>query len=240
MKCFLLIFILLVVFIPSVSNVYAQGKVSGHAKITFIMEEGDQAITYIGKLTKGDYMRLREALKPPPPGTANEVNVDDEKSRWSGYVDQISNAGEKQKNKKKLNEAAFNDLIGNYEVKDKKALNKVKDKKQKATTMKSSAKDDTGNYLKYITNHSIKKTPQLSKYFKISSGRRLRNGQTITKPAGGTALIITYKIREGETINTYVNIVEAYLNPDSKYNLKYHGAGTKRKYYLEYVSNSFN
>jgi hypothetical protein len=235
MKRFLLIILVLTLLNPCGTLVSAQEKVSGKVKITFISNNGDNGKTYIGKLRKGNYMSLKEALSPASPHASNEVNVNDEKNSMNGYADQVAIVGERQ-NKNKLKEAARNDLIGNYEAKDKKALKAVQDKKKKANALKSSGKDDAGNYKKYIEGDGSQKRSQLSRYYKIATGRRLRDGNAFKKPAGGVALIILYKIREGNTISTYVNTVEGYLKPGSRYNLKYHGTGAKRQYYLEYAS----
>jgi len=227
--------ILFLIFLQCLSVFYSSAQESGNAKITFVLKEGDNAKTYIGRLTKGDINSLRGELQRYNSGGTNEVDVDDKKRSEEGYVDRIVIGG-KTKNKKKLNKAAHDDLFGNYEVTDQKSLKEVKEKKQKVAAKKALAKDNSGNYKKYISARNRKQTPQLSKYFKISNGRMLRDGRTIKKPAGSVALIVTYKIREGRTINTYVNVVDEFLKSGSSYNLKYHGIGSKRKYYLEYVS----
>jgi hypothetical protein len=211
------------------------GKDLNSARITFIAKDDDTAQTYIGKLKKGDITNLKYELQRYNSGTANTLDVDDEKNAMKGYVERIAVVGEKKKNKKRLNEATRNDLIGNYEVKDEEALKEVKEKKQKAAEKKASTKDDSGNYLKYQNQRKRGNTPQLSKYFSISE-KKIRNGYTFTKPFGSVAFIVTYKIREGKNINTYINVVEGYLKPGSDYYLRYHGNGSKRLYYLEYVS----
>jgi hypothetical protein len=232
--------ILLCIALTSAGNVaHAQNKESGHAKIIFTAKANDSAKTYIGKLRKGDLNNLKYELQRYHSGTSNNIDADDEKGSTSGYVERITVVGENGKRKKKRDETIRNGLIGNYEVKDEKTLKEVKEKKKKAASEKVLTKNDVGNYKKYTAARTQRNTPQLSKYFSIST-RRIRNGQTLRKPAGPVALIITYKIREGKNINTYVNVVEEYLKPGSAYNLKYHGSDTKRKYYLEYELNTKN
>jgi hypothetical protein len=47
-------------------------------------------------------------------------------------------------------------------------------------------------------------------------------------------MFIKYKIRDGRTVRTYIDVVEAHLKPDALYELKYHGTGAGRQYFLEY------
>jgi hypothetical protein len=235
MRYLKLIFVTIVAFYSFHYATFAQGKKSGLAKITFIAKEGDNAKTYVGKLKKGDISNLKYELQRFNSGSKNEVDADDSKGSVDGYVNRIAVVGQKNKNKKKLESAARKDLIGNFEVKDQEELTAVKEKKHKADSLRFLSKDETGNYLKYNSSLKRNNKSQLSKYYHVS-GRRIRNGQTITKHAGGVALIVTYKLREGRDINTYVNVVEEYLKPGSKYHLRYHGSGSKRLYYLEFVS----
>jgi len=215
--------------------VFALKSESDKAKIIFISKEGDNAKTYISKFKKGDLNSLKYELQRYNSGVGNEIDVKTMQSSVDGYIERISVSGEKKKNKSKRNKEAHDDLLGNYEVTDEESLLEVKVKKLKKIEAQAANKDDTGNFKKYSEATTRKNTTELSKYYKISSGKRLRDGHSITKPAGGIALIITYKIREGKNINTFVNVVEEYLNPGSTYYLKYHGNGSKRKYYLEYV-----
>lgn len=237
MKPIQLILILLIAFSFCNLTVKAQVKASGHVRITFVDKEGDKAKTYIGKLKRGDTSNLRYELQRYNSGVSNSSSVDDTQGSLNGFVGQIAIVGEKKKSSKKRIKAAKTDLYGNYQVKNEKALKKVKEKKQKTSDGKASDKDDTGNFKKYSTSRNKKNPSQLSKSFKVT-GKRIKNGNTFKKPAGNVSFIVTYKIREGNKINTYVNLVEQYLNPGSKYNLKYHGTESKRKYYLEYEPTS--
>jgi hypothetical protein len=207
-----------------------QGHSSGFAKIRFIDYGEDHSKTYLGKLIKGDLGSLKYELQqnfanqPSSTGDQNKKNAD--KS-----VEQATSKSYRNNDKN-----AKKDLIGNYEVKDEKSLAKIKEKKTKEKEKRASDKGISGNNGKHTEEQKIHKpNSQLSKNYRIT-GRRILNGQTVRKPAGYVCLIVKYKVPEGNYVNTYVNIVEDYLKEGSKYNLKYHGNGSKRKYYLEYVS----
>jgi hypothetical protein len=216
--------------------VYAGKTGSSKARIIFISKEPDNAKTYISKLKKGDFAGLKYELQRYSSGSANEIDVNTEKGSLKGYVERITVIGEK--NNKRQDKIAQDDLIGNYEITDEEALLDVKVKKLKKIEEQESKKDETGNYKKYSEEKYRKNQNQLSEYYKISKGKRIRNGQSFTKPAGGVTLIITYKVNDGRNINTYVNVVEGYLKPNSTYNLRYHGSNSQRRYYLEYVSSN--
>lgn len=235
MKRFFLIYTAIMVFVLTSNNSFPQTKEQGTATITFISKENDQGRTYIGRLKKGNLSSLKNELQRYNTGVQNEVDVDNDKNSVSGYVDRII-VGEKGKSIKKRNKAAHDDLLGNYEIEDEESLLDVKVKKLKKVEEKATEKNDAGNYKKFNVSKNKKKSQGLSEYYKISTGKRLRNGKSLHKPAGGIAMIVTYKIKEGKYINTYVNIVEGYLKSNSSYNLKYHGSGSKRQYYLEFVS----
>jgi hypothetical protein len=237
MKQYILIFTVIISFTISNSYVHAQMKEAGFAKITFVSKEDDQAKSFISTLRKGNLSRLRYDLTQGNAGTTNEVDVDNTKGSLDGYVNQIV-VGRKKQSVKKRNKADHDNLLGNYDIKDQESLLDVKVKKLKEVETRASEKDDSGNYLKYNSYKNRKNDQGLSRYYKISRGRRLRNGTCIKKPAGNITLIITYKIREGRYMNTYVNMIDGYLSPNSRYNLKYHGTGSKRQYYLEFVSKS--
>jgi hypothetical protein len=232
----MLILFLLVNFSYIITGNNNQYHSSGISKIHFVDNNEDQSKTYLGKLIKGDIDNLKLELKnnfADPPASVSDRN----KTELDGYIDRIT--AEKQMKKwKKNGQKANNDLLGNYEVNDEKSLQKVKEKQLKQKEKRSSDKDISGNYKKYTESKSTRlPNSYLSKHYRII-GKRIHDGQTFKKRAGYVCLIIKYKIREGNYINTYVSVVEDYLKDGSKYNLKYHGNDSKRKYYLEYVSGS--
>lgn len=207
-----------------------QGHSSGFAKIRFVDNRDDHSKTYLGKLKKGDLSGLKYELQQNFANQPETVS-DKGKSESEGYVDRVTS-----KNYTKNDKNAKKDLIGNYEVKDEKSLAKIKERKTKEKEKRVSDKGISDNPGKQVEEQKIQKpNSYLSKNYRIT-GRRIRNGQTVRKPAGYVCLIVKYKVPEGNYVNTYVNIVEDYLKEGSSYNLKYHGSGSKRKYYLEYAS----
>jgi len=214
-----------------------QQHVSGFAKIKFVDNNAGHSKTYLGKLTKGNLGSLKSELQNDFADPV--VTVDDKsKSESEGYVDKVT--AQKLKKKWKGNkQKAKNDLLGNYEVKDEESLQKVKEKRLKEKEERASERNISKNTKYAEKKNERRPNSYISKHFRVK-GKRIRNGQTIRKQAGYTCLIVKYKIREGNYVNTYINIVEDYLKEGSKYNLKYHGNGSKRKYYFEFVSAPVN
>jgi hypothetical protein len=228
------ILLLFVLNIPSgVFGTKAGDKIAGYAKIKFVDNNYVHSKTYIGKLLKGDIQTLKYELLNSDAMSSDMVN-ENKSPEFKDSPDpySIKIAGKKWKNK---NTDAKNDLIGNFNVTDEESLQKVKEKKRIKDNQRISKNKKSENFFK---NQNVKDMPHpnsyLSKHYRIS-GCRIFNGQTFKKQAGYVCLIIEYKIREGNYLNTYINIVEDNLKADSNYNLKYHGVGSKRKYYLEYV-----
>jgi hypothetical protein len=210
-----------------------QNYSSGYAKIKFVDQKEVYSKTYLGKLTKGDIASLKYELQnnfADPQKSVSEKN----KTEQNGYVDRVTTTKFK-KSWKNNRKKAKNDLLGNYVVEDEKSLIEIKEKKLKEQEKRASKTKISEKSKKLIDTASQNKpNTSLSKHYSIT-GKRIYNGQTFKKRAGYVCLIIKYKIREGNFINTYVSLVEDFLKDGSNYNLKYHGEGTKRKYYLEYV-----
>jgi hypothetical protein len=234
MRNILFILLISVIFSNSTTGNNNQGQSSGFAKIKFIDNNAGHSKTYLCKLTKGDIESLKFELKNN--FTDPKVTGDDKsKSESDGYVDRVT-AQKFRKEWKGNKQKANNDLLGNYEVKDEKSLLKIKEKKEKQKEEKASNTVTSGNYKKYLESKNTKRPNNyLSKNYRIT-GRRIHDGRTFKKDAGFVTLIIKYQIREGNYVNTYINIVDDYLKEGSNYNLKYHGNGSNRKYYLEFVS----
>lgn len=225
--------LLLLSSILTISSFQAKGAAGGRVKITFIQNEGDQAKSFLGKLKKGDYANLKGMISPGSPKTTNDINVEDEKGSVSGFVDHITSDKNRNNNTSKLDKQAQKELFGNYSPKNQKELKRIKEQKLKQNKSKANSSEE--NYQSYKENQQPKPNSQLSKYFKIATAGRLRNGHSFRREPGRISLIIVYKIREGRNCNTYVTTLDGYLNPDSRYNLRYHGTGTRRQYYLEYT-----
>jgi len=208
---------------------------NGFAKIKFVDNNTDHSKTYLGKLVKGNLQSLKYELQSSfaePPATVTDKN----KTNSSQYVDRVTSVKTEHNAKKRVRKAK-NDLFGNYTIDDEKSLAKIKEKKELEEKEKESKADISQNSKgNYDEQNMHNPNSSLSKHYRISAGRRIHSGQSFRKRAGYVCLIIKYKIREGNQIRTYVNIVEDYLKEGSKYNLKYHGNGSKRKYYLEFVS----
>jgi hypothetical protein len=215
----------------SITN--AQQQANGLAKIRFIDNKDDHSKTYIGKLTKGKIENLKYEMQNNSAETPAKIN-DRNKAESEGYIKKVT-ADRFKKKWKNNRQKASDDLLGNYEVKDEKSLQEVKEKKLKERGKRASSKNiSTDNPKNIEPEYAVRPNNFLSKNFNIR-GKRIRNGQSLKKHAGYVCLIVKYKIREGSFVNTYVSIVEDYLKENSKYNLKYHGNGSKRKYYLEYA-----
>jgi hypothetical protein len=221
-----LVLILIDSFI-ALSNTKKQNQPRGYAKIRYIDNETVHSKTYLGKLTKGKIENLKYELNN---NLSEFSSKTDEKNRsepnGSMAFKTNTNLTKKRKN-------ATIDLLGNYEIKDEKSLKRVREKKMKVNE-KTSGRNIQPKNNKNIEETSNRPSKNISKKFRIG-GKRICNGQTFRKHAGTICLIVKYKIREGNYVNTYVSIVEDYLKEDSKYNLRYHGSGSKRKYYLEYA-----
>lgn len=231
------IIIIAILFLVSFKPIlFAQSTTQGHATIIFVDKEGERAKTYIGKLRKGDLQSLKYELqryKTAP--TITNTAPDPNKTR-NEIADNVISSPRiltpAQSNKK-----AHDDLFANYEVNDEKSLKKVKEKKIKdreKTKKLPKAKQKVVKIKEPPKQYRKKKKSELSDYFKISK-RRVIDGQKIAQPAGAGYIIVSWDVKEEGYIKTYVNVVEEYLKDGSKYYLKYHGTGSKRNYYLEFI-----
>jgi len=231
----ILLFLFLVNSFSGSISLFAQYQAKGFAKIRFIDNDKGSSKTYLGRLTKGDLESLKFELQHNF-GDPQAGGSDKSKTELEGYVGRVTSTSHK-KSWKKRNKDANDNLIGNYEVKDEKSLQQVKEKHYKEKEKKASKFDNSGSYKNYSdANNAPRPNSYMAKHYRIR-GKRIRDGKSFKKRAGNVSLIIKYKVREGKQINTYVNIVEDYLQEGSKYNLRYHGEGSKRKYYFEFVSN---
>ena len=228
-------FFVVTFFCGSAISVSAQYKAAGHAKIRFVDDEKGSSKTYLGRLTKGDMESLKFELQHSFGNTQTGKN-DKSKTELEGYVGRVTSKNHK-KSWKNRNKDAKDNLIGNYNVKDEKSLQQVKQKHYKEKEKRATKFGPSENYKSYSeATNAPRPNSYMSKHYKIR-GKRLRNGHSFRRKAGPVSLIIKYKIRENDKINTYINVVEDYLQDGSKYNLKYHGSGPNRKYYFEFVSN---
>jgi len=209
-------------------------KNPGWVRITFVAHDDDPAQTFIGKLKRGDMETLRWELNRYNGGVPAEEN--DPYSRESGErsVEHIVSSGPKKVNPEKRKEKARNDLFENYSIRDEESRKKIREKKQKADEQRFESSKNYQNDRELSDGQGRSTSTPLSKYYRVSK-HRIRNGQSFRKPAGDVSFIVTFRIREGRYVNTYMNLVRGYLNPGSEYLLKYHGTGSKRSYYLEYV-----
>ncbi|MBN1927890.1 MAG: hypothetical protein JW798_18805 [Prolixibacteraceae bacterium] len=211
----------------------AQKPTPTTATITFIAKEGDRAKTYIGQMKTGNIARLKfdlEQSRGLNNGTVNNYQTQDSRV---GYVNKVTSSTSR-KNLKNRKERAENDLIGHFSIKDTVDFEKIELKKQKALDKKYTTERNPGFFKKMFSPSNVKKDSYLSKNYKFTT-KRIRNGQTFKKKAGIVSFVISFKIIENGYLNTYVNVVNAELIPGSAYYLKYHGTGSNRNYYLEYV-----
>ena len=233
-RYFPIILLFCISLLSGATTVNAQNKPSGFAKIKFVDTNEDHAKTYLCRLAKGNIQDLKYELQNG--SVAPVVTMGGKsKSEQEEYVDGITDQKLTKRNKGNSKRAS-QDLLGNYEVKSEKSLKEVQEKKQsKLREERESEKNNPGNYNVFKEEKSVgRPNSYLSKNYRIR-GRRIQNGHTFKKRAGYVCFIIKYKIKEGKFVNTYVNIVEDYIKEGSKYDLKYHGNASNRKYYLEYV-----
>lgn len=213
----------------------AQYQAKGSAKIRFVDDDKGTSKTYIGRLTKGDMESLKFELQHSF-GNAQDAGTDKSKTELDGYVGRVT-SGSQIKSTKKRSKDARKGLFGNYEAKDEKSYQEIRKKHYEEKEKKASERNNSDSFKSYSeANNTSRPNSYLVKHYRIK-GKRLRDGHSFRRKAGPVSLIIKYKIRENDKINTYVTVVEDYLQDGSKYNLRYHGNGSKRKYYFEFVAN---
>lgn len=222
-------------FCGNTISVQAQYQAKGHVKIRFVDDEKGSSKTYIGRLTKGDMESLKFELQHSF-GNAPVAATDKSKTELDGYVGRVT-SGSHTKSMKKRSKDARNGLLGNYEAKDEKSYQQIRKNHYEEKEKKASEHNNSENFKSYSdANSAARPNSYMAKHYRIK-GKRLHNGHSFRRKAGPVSLIIKYKIRENDKINNYVTVVEDYLQDGSKYNLRYHGSGSKRKYYFEFVSN---
>ena len=213
----------------------AQYQAKGSAKIRFVDDDKGSSKTYIGRLTRGNMESLKFELQHSF-GNTQDAGTDKSKTELDGYVGRVT-SGSQTKSMKKRSKDARKGLFGNYEAKDEKSYQQIRKKHYEEKEKKASERNNSDSYKSYSdANNTLRPNSYLAKHYRIK-GKRLRDGHSFRRKAGPVSLIIKYKIRENDKINTYVTVVEDYLQDGSKYNLRYHGNGSKRKYYFEFVSN---
>jgi hypothetical protein len=213
--------------------VFANGNNSKHATIVFVDDSNDGSKTYISGLSKKELYKLRNELAYSGSynGEAKKASENDKEYRQD-YVNRVT-AGKYKKNRK---ENAKNDLFGYHKVNGEKSQKKIAQKKNEELGKKYLSNKEKQDKANQLNAKKLSRKRQPSAYKK--GARRIRNGQSIKKPSGNAGFMVRYTILDGDFVNTYATYFEEYLKAGSVYNLKYHGTGANRKYYLEFVSNS--
>ncbi|HPS11924.1 MAG TPA: hypothetical protein PLB87_01520 [Prolixibacteraceae bacterium] len=225
----IILFLLSALFFGMPNSVWAQSGEKGSAKIRFVDSREKYSRTYLGTLKKGDIQSLKYDLQNGYSEPVVRVGGPKSQTESEKYVEKIT-SGSAQKNGKERHKKANKDLVGSYEVESSKSLKKIKEQK-----LHDRSERDLIQSINQEESQKASRT--LSKHYRIK-GKRIRNGHSFRKSAGPVCLIIKYTVRDGNYLNSYVNVVEDYLKAGSTYNLKYHGSGSKRKYYLEFASSS--
>ena len=244
---FAILILLLIIPCPGNSQNKTGESNSKIARIKFVDKGDGHVKTYLGKLGKGDLYSLQDYLTNLDMNSVKSSGSLDNEVRSntevSGYVNQITSAPDKKKKKKSRNSYLLDDMNESNQIFDKKYYKKHygSDESKKESKLNKKQKEKRVNpqnesYKKYTED---KRKPvydgYLAKYYKIS-GRRLRNGHVLKFPEGNVTFIIKYKVYKDGMVKTFVNIVSGYVKAGSDYELKYYGAGEKRKYYIELSS----
>ncbi len=227
----ILIFTLSIIIL-NIGFIYANGDNSKHATIIFVDESNDGSKTFIAGLNKNELYKLKNelAFSGSYNGETKKASENDKEYRQD-YVNRVT-AGKYKKNRK---ENANNDLFGYHKVKGEKSQKKIAQKKDEELDKKYLSNKEKQDKSKQSQEKKLNRKRQPSAYKKAA--RRIRNGQSIKKPSGNAGFMVKYTIIDGDYVNTYATYFEEYLKAGSTYNLKYHGTGANRKYYLEFVSN---
>lgn len=226
----LIISISLITF--NIGYAFANGNNSKHATIIFVDESDDGSRTYIANLNKTELYKLKNelAFSGSYNGETKKASDNDKEYRQD-YVNRVT-AGKYKKNRK---ENANDDLFGYHKVNGEKSQKKIAQKKSEELDKKYLGNKEKQDKAKQAQARKQNRKRQPSAYKKAT--RRIRNGQSIKKLSGNAGFMVKYTIIDGDFVNTYATYFEEYLKAGSTYNLKYHGTGANRKYYLEYVSN---
>ena len=244
MKQFILIIILALLVMP----LFSQNKTEKSSKATIIYrgDKDSNSSTYLGVVKKGDPARLRSELRNSAAYSGN-VAVEKRGPNTDGdsYIRYLS---KKSKNKKREKFRHLSDLHDVDEEKllrgsehqrkkyfekkeliytDKKSREAQKQKKKEKKVLSYGEFQQLGNEKPRVNNY-------LARNYRIK-GKKLRKGKKFKYTAGPVSMVVKYKIKEGNVVRTYVDVVDGHLKPGSLYELKYHGAGTARQYYFEYL-----
>ncbi|GEM_PF-5315497 len=224
------------------------GQKNNSQQYTHIVYYGDKSknsTTYMGKVRKGDPGRLQSELNY---SNNYSGNVASEKSGPNtdaeNYIRYLS------RQEKKKNRSEMRHLSDLYSV-DEKKLSKgnkrerekyfeekelmfvERDKLKSPKKKKKNSKVYSFEEFQKLSKDQNKANSYIARNYKIS-GKKFRKGKKYKYPAGPVSMFIKYKIRDGRTVRTYIDVVEAHLKPDALYELKYHGKGASRQYFLEY------
>lgn len=244
MKQLMLFIILAVCVLPLFSQKSLEK--SKYASIVYRGDKSSNSSTYLGVVKKGDPARLRSELRNSSAYSGN-VAVEKRKLNTDGdsYIRYLS---KKSKGKKREKFRHLSDLHGVNEDKllsgskhqrkkyfenkeliytDKKSREDKKQKKKEKEVLSYGEFQQLGNEKPRVNSY-------LARNYKIR-GRKLRKGKKFKYKAGPVSMVVKYKIKEGNVVRTYVDVVDGHLKPGSLYELKYHGAGTARQYYFEYL-----
>lgn len=226
------LFIIIPLITINTFHVFANRNSNKYATIVFVDESNDGSKTYISGLSKNELYKLKNELAYSGSynGEAKKASENDKEYRQD-YVNRVT-AGKYKKNRK---ENANNDLFGYHKVTGEKSQKKIAQKKNEELGNKYLSNKEKQDNSKQLQAKKLNKKRQPAAYKK--GARRIRNGQRIKKPSGNAGFMVRYTIIEGDFVNTYATYFEEYLKAGSVYNLKYHGTGANRKYYLEFVSN---
>lgn len=217
----------------------------GYASIFYNGDKTKNSATYFGKVRKGNEERLKSELNYSKNYSGNEAIVKSAPNTDAeNYIRYLS----RQEKNKKRNEKRY--LSDKYNI-DEKKLSKGDNRERKKyfeekelmfiERNKLKSPNNKKNNSKVLSFEEFQQTSKqlnqansyIARNYKIS-GKKIREGKKYKYPGGPVSIFIKYKIRDGRTIRTYIDVVEAHLKPDSLYELKYHGTGSGRKYYLEY------
>ncbi len=215
------------------------------ATITFAGDKSKNSRTYIGEVKKGDPDRLRNELRQSGNYTGNVAKVHgNQDPDMNGYINYLS------KNRKASEREKFRHLSDIYDIDEKKLEEGNRRYYQKYLTEKERVfteekrvirlerRNNRSQLMTYREFQEAQKSPPqannyIARNYKIK-GKRFWSWRKFKYPPGPVSIIIKYKVREGNTVRTYVDVVDNHLSPGSFYELKYHGTNTRRNYYLEY------
>jgi hypothetical protein len=215
------------------------------AFIVFKGDKSDNSNTYLGKVKKGDPSRLRSELGYSSSYSGNEsIEKRGPNTDAESYIRYLSRQ-EKKKNRKQFRHlsdwysvdeqklAEGNKRQSQKYFEEKELMFTEKEKLKAPKNKKKSSKVLSFEEFQQLNKDQSRPNTYLAKNYKIK-GNKLRKGKKFKHQSGPVSLLIKYKIKEGNMVRTYIDMVDAHLKPGSLYELKYHGEGAGRQYYLEY------